>query len=68
VHDSVACLALAKDASCFVSQNKTDDEHRRQANFDKRRELMLVWKKTHLAIVNKDVVRVIDAMILKPFF
>jgi hypothetical protein len=39
----------------------SDDQHRRNGNFQKRRELLLIWKRTHLSIVNKDVIRIIDA-------
>ena len=60
-------LAFAKQFACVGEQTMTDDQHRRRGNFEKRRELMLVWKKTHLAIVGKDVIRMIDAMLENDF-
>ena len=56
-------LALSKFSSCIGQEMMSDDEHRRKGNFEKRRDLLLVWKKTGLQIVNKDVIKIIEGKI-----
>lgn len=63
VADKQESLALAQNSSCIGARFISDDQLRRNGNFNKRRSLMLVWKKTRLAIVNKDVVRMIESQL-----
>lgn len=63
VADKPGSLALARNSSCIGVRFISDDQHRRNGNFNKRRSLMLVWKKTGLAMVNKDVIRMIESQL-----
>jgi hypothetical protein len=54
-----ACEQAAVKDQCVVQRSVTDAQHRKNGNFEKRRELLLVWKKAFPG-APRDLIQLID--------
>jgi hypothetical protein len=61
-----ACEAAAAGDQCVAQHSVTDAQHRRSGNFEKRRELLLLWKRAFPA-APRDVVKMIDVLTVQSF-
>jgi hypothetical protein len=61
-----ACEEATAKGQCVVQREVTDAQHRKNGNFEKRRELMLVWKRAFPA-APRDLIQLIDRLAQQTF-
>jgi hypothetical protein len=61
-----ACEEAATKDQCVVQRAVTDAQHRKNGNFEKRRELMLMWKRTFPG-APRDLIQIIDRLAQQSF-
>jgi hypothetical protein len=66
VNVHTACEEATAKGQCVVQREVTDAQHRKNGNFEKRRELILVWKRA-FPVAPRDLIQIIDGLAQQTF-